>query len=126
MNRNPGSLLASVALAALLNLAASPAARADADLVRVDVVDRDDGDALRVWRDHGRPVVAGRPGARYSVRRVNDSGERVLAVVAIDGVNVITGETAGVGQRGYAPRRRSRSPPNRRAAMCPIRRGVEA
>ena len=46
-------------------------------------------------------MVAGRPGARYAVRLVNNSGERVLAVVAIDGVNVVSGETAGVGQRGY-------------------------
>ena len=94
-------LLATCALAALLNLACAPAARADARLVQVDVIDRDGGGALRVWRDHGRPVVAGRPGARYSVRLVNNTGARVLAVVAIDGVNVISGETAGTGQRGY-------------------------
>ena len=94
-------LLATCALAALLNLAGVPAACADSRLVQVDVVDRDDGQALHVWRDHGRPVVAGRPGARYSVRLANNSGERVLAVVAIDGVNVVSGETAGVGQRGY-------------------------
>ncbi|MFL6678049.1 MAG: hypothetical protein ACJ8IK_06880, partial [Burkholderiaceae bacterium] len=107
MNPTPHShlrrrgLLATCALAALLNLACAPAARADARLVQVDVIDRDDGSALRVWRDHGRPVVAGRPGARYSVRLVNNTGARVLAVVAIDGVNVISGETAGTGQRGY-------------------------
>ena len=94
-------LLAGCALAALLNLAGVSAACADSRLVQVDVVDRDDGRTLHVWRDHGRPVVAGRPGARYSVRLVNNSGERVLAVVAIDGVNVVSGETAGVGQRGY-------------------------
>ena len=94
-------LLATCAAAALLNLAGVPAACADSRLVQVDIVDRDGGEALHVWRDHGRPVVAGRPGARYSVRLVNDSGERVLAVVAIDGVNVVSGETAGVGQRGY-------------------------
>jgi hypothetical protein len=94
-------LLATCALAALLNLGCAPAARADARLVQVDVIDRDNGGPLRVWRDHGRPVVAGRPGARYSVRLVNNTGARVLAVVAIDGVNVISGETAATGQRGY-------------------------
>ena len=93
-------LLATGALAALLAIAGMPAC-ADARLVQVDVVDRDDGQVLHVWRDHGRPVVAGRPGARYAVRLVNNTGQRVLAVVAIDGVNVISGETAGVGQRGY-------------------------
>jgi hypothetical protein len=94
-------LLATGALAAALNLAGATAALADARLVQVDVLDRDNGERLQVWRDHGRPVVAGRPGARYAVRLVNDSGERVLAVVAIDGVNVVSGETASVGQRGY-------------------------
>ena len=95
-------LLATGALAALLGLAAVPSALAATNLVRVDVLDRDDGSVLHVWRDHGgRPVVAGRPGARYALRLVNTSGERVLVVVAIDGVNVVTGETAGVGQRGY-------------------------
>ena len=94
-------LLATGVAAALLALAGAPAACADSRLVQVDVIDRDAGETLHVWRDHGRPVVAGRPGARYSVRLVNNSGERVLAVVAIDGVNVISGETASVGQRGY-------------------------
>jgi hypothetical protein len=93
-------LLATGALAAMLSLAGA-AACADSRLVQVDVLDRDSGDTLHVWRDHGRPVIAGRPGARYAVRLVNTSGERVLAVVAIDGVNVVSGETAGVGQRGY-------------------------
>ena len=94
-------LLATCALAALLNLGCAPAAWADARLVQVDVIDRDDARPLHVWRDHGRPVVAGRPGARYSVRLVNTTGQRVLAVVAIDGVNVISGETASTSQRGY-------------------------
>ncbi|MEO5686083.1 MAG: hypothetical protein ABIR54_01880 [Burkholderiaceae bacterium] len=94
------TLLATCAFAALLNLACTATARAD-NLVRMDVIDRDVGDTLRVWRDHGRPVVAGRPGSRYAVRLVNNSGERVLAVLAIDGVNVVSGETASVNQRGY-------------------------
>ena len=94
-------LLASAALATLLGVAAVPAACADSRLVQVDVVDRDVGQTLHVWRDHGRPVVAGRPGDRYALRLFNNSGERVLAVVAIDGVNVISGETAAVSQRGY-------------------------
>ena len=94
-------LLATCALAALLNLGCAPVAWADARLVQVDVIDRDDARPLHVWRDHGRPVVAGRPGARYSVRLANTTGQRVLAVVAIDGVNVISGETASTSQRGY-------------------------
>ncbi|MBW8759339.1 MAG: hypothetical protein JF586_17195 [Burkholderiales bacterium] len=94
-------LLAACALVALLDLGCAPVAWAEARLVQVEVIDRDDGRPLHVWRDHGRPVVAGRPGARYSVRLVNTTGARVLAVVAIDGVNVISGETASTGQGGY-------------------------
>jgi hypothetical protein len=94
-------LLAGCALATFLGLAGAPTARADSRLVQGDIVDRDGGSTLHVWRDHGRPVVAGRPGGRYAVRLVNLSSERVLAVVAIDGVNVVSGETAAVGQRGY-------------------------
>ena len=94
-------LLAGAALALLLGVAAVPAACAERRLVQVDVVDRDAGQTLHVWRDHGRPVVAGRPGDRYALRLVNNTGERVLAVVAIDGVNVVSGETAAVSQRGY-------------------------
>ncbi len=97
----PRRRLLACAAAALLALAAVPAAHADPRLVQVDVLDRDGGEVLHVYRDHGRPVVAGRPGARYALRLANNSGERVLAVVAIDGINVVSGETASVEQRGY-------------------------
>jgi hypothetical protein len=75
--------------------------RPDGRWVQLEIVDRDSGRPLRVWRDHGDAVVAGTPGARYAVRLVNRSGERVLAVVAVDGINIVSGETAGVQQRGY-------------------------
>jgi len=94
-------LLAACAGLALLGAGCAPMAHAEGRLVQVDIVDRDTGAPLRVWRDHGRPVVAGRPGARYAVRLTNRTGERVLAVVAIDGVNILTGETAASDQDGY-------------------------
>jgi hypothetical protein len=94
-------VLAAGLLLALAGLGCAAPALAEPALVQVDVIDRDSGAPLRVYRDHGRPVVAGRPGARYAVRLVNRSGERVLAVVAIDGVNILGGETASVDQRGY-------------------------
>ena len=94
-------LLAACTGLALLTLGCAPLAHAEGRLVQVDIVDRDSGAPLRVWRDHGRPVVAGRPGARYAVRLTNRTGERVLAVVAIDGVNILTGETAASDQDGY-------------------------
>lgn len=70
-------------------------------LVNLQVVDRDTGEVARVWRHAGKLYVAGQPGARYSLRMTNNSGGRVLAVVSVDGVNVVTGETAAYSQRGY-------------------------
>ena len=49
----------------------------------------------------GEYWVAGRPGARYGITVRNRLGERVLAVPSVDGVNVLSGETAAWDQRGY-------------------------
>ena len=69
--------------------------------VDLSVVDRDTGQALRLWRHDGRLFVAGRPGARYSLRVANHTDDRVLVVLSVDGVNILTGETASYDQRGY-------------------------
>jgi len=42
-----------------------------------------------------------RPGNEYAIRIRNCSDRRVLAVVSVDGVNVVTGETAAPEQSGY-------------------------
>src|SRR3546814_20574948 len=41
------------------------------------------------------------PGHRYAVRLTNTSGERVLVVLSVDGVNAVTGEDADPSQAGY-------------------------
>ena len=69
--------------------------------VDVEIVDRTEGRVLPVYVHDGRRYVVGRPGNEYAVRVVNRSGERVLAVMSVDGVNVITGDTASTGQSGY-------------------------
>jgi hypothetical protein len=69
--------------------------------VDMTVVDRDTGQPLRVWRHDGRLFVAGQPGARYALRVTNHTDARVLVVMSVDGVNILTGETAGYGQKGY-------------------------
>jgi hypothetical protein len=76
-------------------------AYAPADLVDLAIVDRETGQQLQVWRHRGRLFVAGEPGARYSLRVTNNTGGRVLVVMSVDGVNILTGQTAGYGQRGY-------------------------
>jgi len=88
------------AAVAAIGLAGSTGA-ALADPVDLQVVDRRTGQALQVWRHHGRLFVAGRPGARYSLRVTNNTEGRVLVVMSVDGVNILTGETAGYDQRGY-------------------------
>lgn len=67
----------------------------------VRVIDRDRDVVLPVYRFRGDLWVAGEPGARYAIELVNDSRERLLNVVSVDGVNVISGETANVEQAGY-------------------------
>ena len=70
-------------------------------LASLEVVDRDSGQVLPVYAHQGRRYVPGRPGARYALRLRNLSGGRLLVVLAVDGVNVISGQTADWSQTGY-------------------------
>ena len=70
-------------------------------LVDIDLVDRDSGRVLPEYARYGRIHVPGDPGHRYSVRLRNQSGERVLVVLSVDGVNAVSGETASPSQAGY-------------------------
>lgn len=94
------TLPAITALATLLGLAPLPA-QAIGRLADVTIVDRDTGATLPVHYARGEYWVAGRPGARYAISVRNRLGERVLAVPSVDGVNVLSGETAAWDQRGY-------------------------
>ncbi len=67
----------------------------------IRVIDRDTGQSLPVYRSRGEYWVAARPGARYGVSLANRSGERILTVLSVDGVNAITGQTASWQQSGY-------------------------
>jgi hypothetical protein len=70
-------------------------------LAAVDVYDRTTGSALTVYERDGRRYVVGAPGNEYAVRIRNCTGRRILAVTSVDGVNVVTGETASPDQSGY-------------------------
>jgi len=87
------------ALAALL-IATTTQAR-QAPLVDMSLRDLDTGRELPVYWQDGRAHVPGRPGNRYSVVLQNRSNERVLAVLSIDGVNAVSGQTASANQAGY-------------------------
>ena len=85
----------------LIGAAGAASALADPDPVDLAVVDRATGQPLPVWRHLGRLFIAGAPGARYSLRVTNHTDGRVLVVMSVDGVNILSGETAGYDQTGY-------------------------
>ncbi len=90
------------ATATVLAIASAPSGASQAgSLARVDVYDRSAGEALHVYRHHGRQYVVGQPGNEYAIRIRNCSGRRLLAVVSVDGVNAVTGESASPDQSGY-------------------------
>jgi len=89
-----------MSLAALAALSCTAAASAQ-PLVRMEIVDRDSGRWLEQHPQRRDTWVAGMPGHRYAVRLTNTSGERVLVVLSVDGVNAVTGQTADPSQAGY-------------------------
>src|SRR5688572_20969358 len=70
-------------------------------LVQVDVYDRTSGATLPVHARDARRYIVGTPGHEYAVRIRNTTGARVLVVTSVDGVNVISGDTAAPSQSGY-------------------------
>ncbi len=86
---------------ALVCTLASVSVNAVGSLADITVIDRSSGRVLPTYLYQGRHYVAGTPGARYAVRVASRSGGRIMSVVAVDGVNVVTGETATWEQTGY-------------------------
>ena len=74
---------------------------AAAELVDLQVRDLDNGRLLERHPHHGRWHLAGEPGHRYALVLRNLTGERLLAVLSVDGVNVVSGQTAAPNQSGY-------------------------
>ncbi|MFN0040113.1 MAG: hypothetical protein ACKVP2_11425 [Burkholderiales bacterium] len=85
-------------LGLLLNL---PAALAAGNLADVQIRDRASGRVLPVYQSDGRWFVAGRPGREFRIEFRNRDARDLLAVISVDGVNVVTGETAASSQGGY-------------------------
>jgi hypothetical protein len=62
----------------------------------------EDGNILHAYQRGGRYYVLGRHGDRYSIRVRNPTGRRVEAVISVDGLDVVDGETADFRtKRGY-------------------------
>src|SRR5580692_1672777 len=85
----------------LLGIATIAQAHIGGGIAEVAIIDRDSGEVLSPYYYRGEYWVAGRPGARYSIEIHNRLGERLLAVTSVDGVNILSGETAAWDQAGY-------------------------
>jgi hypothetical protein len=90
-----------VCFAAMAALLASGNLLAAGGIARISIIDRDSGTELVPHLYHGEYWVAGTPGAHYAIEIENRLSERLLAVASVDGVNVISGATAGWDQTGY-------------------------
>jgi len=95
------------ACAALAVLAATAAGTAAAHGIppqtrtMVEIFDRTEGRVLAMYWHDGRRYVVGKPGNEYAIRVRNSATGRVLTVMSVDGVNVISGDTASPRQSGY-------------------------
>lgn len=94
-------VLFTAVVAATVTAAASMNAAAIGRLADVTVIDRATGQTLPLYSHRGEYWVAGTPGAKYSIAVANAASGRVLAVMSVDGVNVLNGQTASMDQAGY-------------------------
>lgn len=67
----------------------------------VEIFDRNEGHVLPIYWHEGRHYVVGKPGNEYAIRVRNSGSGRILAVMSVDGINVISGDTASPQQSGY-------------------------
>ena len=68
--------------------------------IEVSVVDLNH-QPFPIYRANGSYHIAGDEGARYGLSVRNHYPYRVMVVMAVDGVNIVTGQTAGWRQPGY-------------------------
>ena len=95
------AMLGTLCISALLCAFTSQPALAVGRLADITVIDRNTGASLPVYSHRGEYWVAGTPGARYAVAVQSRHGQRLLAVPAVDGINVLSGQTAAWNQTGY-------------------------
>ena len=89
------------AIAAVALAVASLGAQAVGQRADLSIYDRATGRELPVHWHEGRAYVVGRPGNEYQVIVRNRVGEDLLAVVSVDGLNVMNGQPANPRQAGY-------------------------
>ena len=62
---------------------------------------RESGETLPTYSKADRFYVQGSAGERYTIRVVNPTGNRIEAVVSVDGLDVVDGEAGDLHKRGY-------------------------
>ena len=97
-SRVASRLIGAASLLALLGCAQTTLAT---NLVDVAIVNRNTGERLTPYRHDGKLYVAGTPGDAYFVELKSNRGDRVLTVLSVDGINVLTGQSAATLQSGY-------------------------
>jgi len=88
-------------LGAAVVLAVSTQCIAVGRLADVSIHDRTDNRHLQVYWHEGKAWVIGKPGNEYQIRIRNRAADQVMAVMSVDGVNIVSGETARPDQTGY-------------------------
>jgi hypothetical protein len=88
-------------ITAALWVAMTGQAAAVGSVADVTIYDRAENRTLPVYYHQGRYYVAGKPGNEYQVNIRNPQPGEILSVIAVDGVNAVSGETAGWNQTGY-------------------------
>ena len=91
----PLRLLAAATLAAL-----SFSAHAVGQLADITLYDRATGEYLPVHWFQGKAYVVGRPGNEYQINVKSRSGEDLLAIMSVDGVNILNGKDASTTRGG--------------------------
>lgn len=59
------------------------------------------GRACKEYNHNGTVFIEARHGTSYTVRLKNDNGHRVMAILSVDGLDVITGKPAEESNKGY-------------------------
>src|SRR5207248_444428 len=103
MSRASSKLILGLALATQLSFVSAAQSKAyrPPSALDIEVYDRSERRVLPVIWHEGRRYVVGKPGNEYALRVRNTIGERILVVMSVDGVNVISGDSASPAQTGY-------------------------
>ena len=96
----PGMRIAAASVAAGLSLLWGNAL-AIGNLADIRIFDRAESRKLPIHWHEGKAYVVGKPGNEYQIGVRNRAGSDVLTVISVDGVNVVSGETAAPEQTGY-------------------------